>query len=235
MNTCDSKLKKKVFVSYAREDIGEAKRIYNDLRKEGINPWMDSEDLLPGQKWKNEIINEIKESDYFLLLLSKNSISKDGYIQKEQKTALELADEHPDDKIYIIPIRIEDCEPSNQKLQALHWVDLFNSYEKGINKIIQVIKPIEEEIPDELDLYINKLIELSKLNISKFEKRAKWGDNYSLILKEFDGDEFVYIFWDNREKKLTKCYRSYSGTSWYKGYRLDQQDKRKIREILNIE
>jgi len=151
VNTCDSKLKKKVFVSYAREDIGEAKRIYNDLRKEGINPWMDSEDLLPGQKWKNEIINEIKESDYFLLLLSKNSISKDGYIQKEQKTALELADEHPDDKIYIIPIRIEDCEPSNQKLQALHWVDLFNSYEKGINKIIQVIKPIEEEIPDELD------------------------------------------------------------------------------------
>ena len=41
--------------------------------------------------------------------LSKNSISKRGYVQKELKEAISVLDEIPEDAIYIIPIRIDGC------------------------------------------------------------------------------------------------------------------------------
>ena len=41
-----------VFISYAREDFPAAKRIYDELRRAGVEPWLDKESLLPGQKWK---------------------------------------------------------------------------------------------------------------------------------------------------------------------------------------
>ena len=44
----------KVFICYAREDMAIAKRLYRDLRRPGIRPWMDTEDLHPGQQWKTE-------------------------------------------------------------------------------------------------------------------------------------------------------------------------------------
>lgn len=42
--------KPKIFLSYAHEDIGMAKRIYQDLKRYGLDVWIDCESLLPGQK-----------------------------------------------------------------------------------------------------------------------------------------------------------------------------------------
>ncbi len=44
----------RVFISYAREDIEEAKRIYSNLKEAGVKPWMDEFDIDPGQTWKSE-------------------------------------------------------------------------------------------------------------------------------------------------------------------------------------
>ncbi len=79
---------KKVFLSYAREDLKIAKKIYNDLADKGINVWLDDNALIPGQNWRYEITQAIKGSNYFLALLSSNSVSKIGYVQKELKLAV---------------------------------------------------------------------------------------------------------------------------------------------------
>ncbi len=52
----------KVFISYAREDYKIARKLYHDLRKAGVKPWLDEEDLLPGKKWKVEIEKAIRGS-----------------------------------------------------------------------------------------------------------------------------------------------------------------------------
>ncbi|QTA82990.1 Sulfatase-modifying factor enzyme domain-containing protein [Desulfonema limicola] len=62
----------KIFISYTREDYDIAKRLYDDLKKAGIDPWMDKVNLLPGQNWKIHITKAIKESKYFIALLSSN-------------------------------------------------------------------------------------------------------------------------------------------------------------------
>ncbi|MGE0086834.1 MAG: toll/interleukin-1 receptor domain-containing protein [Desulfococcaceae bacterium] len=63
----------KVFISYAREDIDTARRLYADLKMAGIVPWMDKIDLLPGQNWKFHITKAIRESSFFIALLSSKS------------------------------------------------------------------------------------------------------------------------------------------------------------------
>jgi len=129
-----------VFISYAKEDIKIANKIFYELKNEGLSPWIDHENLLPGQNWKDTIIKAIKESAYFIALLSINSINKRGFVQKELKIALDILDECSDSDIFLIPIRIDTCEPSSEKLKEIQWVDLFPSFEIGLKKVIKVLK-----------------------------------------------------------------------------------------------
>ena len=128
----------KVFISYATEDYDTARRVYDDLKAAGVEPWLDREDLLPGGKWKYAIRKAIRESDYFLTLLSGRAVSKRGFVQKEQKLAMEVADEMPEADIFILPVRLDNCEIP-MSLEEIQWVDLFPSYEKGMSKIIQLV------------------------------------------------------------------------------------------------
>ena len=41
--------KPKIFLSYAQEDIGMAKRIDQDLKRDGLDLWYDNESILVGQ------------------------------------------------------------------------------------------------------------------------------------------------------------------------------------------
>jgi hypothetical protein len=139
-----SAIEKNIFISYAREDQDIALRLYSDFMSAGLKPWIDKENLLPGQNWKQTITKAIAESSYFIALLSTNSVSKKGYIQKELKIAFDVWSELPPSTIFIIPVRIEDCEPLYDELLHLHWADLFPSYEKGLEKILQVLQPEKE-------------------------------------------------------------------------------------------
>jgi hypothetical protein len=71
----------RVFISYAREDADAAVRIYNIIRGvNGLEPWMDKFNLLPGMEWELEVMRAIETSHVVLLLLSRHSVSKTGYV-----------------------------------------------------------------------------------------------------------------------------------------------------------
>ncbi len=135
----------KVFISYAREDYATAKELYDDLKKSGVKPWMDRIDLLIGQDWKFEIRRAIEASSHFIALLSSNSISKKGYVQKELKLALDIFDEMPKTEIFLLPVRLDDCNPLDETLRGLHWGDLFPEYKDGLDQILRVLAPEKKE------------------------------------------------------------------------------------------
>jgi len=131
-----------VFISYAEEDKKTAERLYNDLEKAGVKPWMKEKNILPGQDWKIAIREAIKRSSYFLDLLSSNSVSKDGYFQKERKMALDISDEMPVGKIFILPVHLDmfvSFYQLDERLQNLTPVNLFSIYEDGLERILRVI------------------------------------------------------------------------------------------------
>jgi len=130
-----------IFLSYAKEDLSIAERVYRDLRSAGLSVWFDRHSLKPGEKWKPAISEAIRNSSYFLALLSKTSVDKTGYVQREIREALDLLLEVPENQVFIVPIRIDDCLPANPSLRDLQFVDLFPAYEEGVQKLISFFLP----------------------------------------------------------------------------------------------
>ena len=78
-----------------------------------------------------------RRTRFSIVCLSNASTTKAGYVQKEIKVALDLADEQPDGTIFIIPLRLEDCTVPD-RLKKRKWVDLFNP--KGYQKPAVALK-----------------------------------------------------------------------------------------------
>lgn len=115
------KISRHVFLSYAKEDIVSARKVYAELQdKSFVKVWFDEESLIPGQNWKKEISKAIKTSDIFIALISRNSVNKRGIVQKELKEAVEVMQELPQGKIYLIPVRLDNITPSHDFLSELH-------------------------------------------------------------------------------------------------------------------
>ena len=91
-----------------------------------------------------------------IVCLSRASITKTGYVQKEIKVALDVADEQPEGTIFLIPLRLEECEVP-QRLSRWHWVNLFEpgGYERllraltvrGRSALHHSAKDVPEHIP----------------------------------------------------------------------------------------
>jgi len=125
----------KLFLSYAKEDIDCARRLCRDLRPLGLQVWFDEDCLAGGQDWLRETTDSIRRCDFFLALLSKASVTKRGVVQREVREALRVAEEIPGGQAFIVPVRVEECEPSYEQLKRAHWIDLFPDWTAGIRKI----------------------------------------------------------------------------------------------------
>src|SRR5205823_116971 len=87
-------------------------------------PWMDKRNLLPSQKFEEEIRKSIRFSVYLIACCSSSSVSKEGYFQREQKLALDTLTEIPEGHIFVIPVRIDECNIP-ESIRHLHYVDWF--------------------------------------------------------------------------------------------------------------
>lgn len=90
----------KVFLCHAHEDKPAVRGIYNRLVTKRVDAWLDEERLLPGQDWNLEIMKALQEADVIIICLSKTSVSREGYVQREIKEALDKAKEIPSGTIF---------------------------------------------------------------------------------------------------------------------------------------
>lgn len=166
---------KTVFISYAKEDLNIAKRLYDDLQKAGVKPFLDYYNIMPGQKWENVILKAIRESQYFLVLLSSNSITQRGFVQKELKVALDILEEFPPEQTFILPVRIDNVVPNIEPLKHIQWADLFPSYQEGLENILKAIKPLKYD--RKLPLNEAKLIFVGQGSVGKTSLIKRLIDN----------------------------------------------------------
>ena len=72
----------KVFISYSNQQEALARRIKKDLTKQGCDSWQFDISALPGTDAWTVILGRIKESDFFLVLLSKDSIRSQPVLEE---------------------------------------------------------------------------------------------------------------------------------------------------------
>jgi len=126
----------KVFLCHTSSDKPSVRALRRRLLEDGCQPWLDEEDILPGQDWDREIRRAIRASDLVLVCLSRTSVNKVGYLQKEIKSVLDVADEQPEGTIFVIPARLELCDVP-ERLRRWHWVDLFE--DTGYSRLLRTV------------------------------------------------------------------------------------------------
>lgn len=124
--------RRRIFIIYAREDINEARKLCQDLKDRGFNPWLDVEEIVPGEVWRESVLTALEKSTVALVLISENMNTKRGFAQKEVKAALDVLQEREKGKSPVIPIRLTNTTVP-KILAHIQRVDLFE--EDGIGRL----------------------------------------------------------------------------------------------------
>jgi formylglycine-generating enzyme required for sulfatase activity len=139
-----------VFLCHASPDKPLVRELYQRLCAEDwVDPWLDEEKLLPGQDWDIEIEKAVEDSGAVMVCLSGNSVTKEGYVQKELRFVLNIAYEKPEGSIFIIPVRLDDCDVP-RRLGSWHYVDYFPSdaqKNRAFQKILDSLKACHGKKP----------------------------------------------------------------------------------------
>jgi hypothetical protein len=146
----------RVFLAHSSTDKLVVRHLYQRLQNEGFLPWLDEENLLPGQAWGLEIQKAIRAADVVLICLSKASLTRTRYIQKELKYALDLAEEQPEGAIFMIPVKLEECEVP-ERLNRWHWVNLYE--EQGFERLIRALHSRASTLQGNVDI-VRRLVYL---------------------------------------------------------------------------
>src|SRR3954467_13171931 len=129
----------RVFLAYAQEDRRTVQTLYEELQNAGLEPWMDTAKLLPGQNWPRAIQRAIEVSDFVLINFSHRSVEKPGHFQAELRYALDLANRVPLEDIFLVPVRLSDCEIPREISERTQYVDLFPDHQAGIQILTRMM------------------------------------------------------------------------------------------------
>lgn len=136
-------MNEKVFISHAGEDKDRFVLPFAlALRREQIDAWVDTWEILPGDSIVDKIFNEgIKHADAFIVVLSSNSVHK-PWVLKELDAAIVKRIEHGSQ---LIPLVIDDCKiPST--LQPLKYVKVkdVNNFSEQLNEVVRAIRKLSD-------------------------------------------------------------------------------------------
>lgn len=137
--------KPRIFIAYASEDLEAVKKIYAGLKAHGFCPWLDRKKLLPGQNWPRAIEAAIESSDYFVACFSRRSVMKHGTFQTELRFAIDCASRVPADDIFLIPVRLDDCELPRWMARRLQYLNMFPDWKAGLQRLVKALSKQETE------------------------------------------------------------------------------------------
>jgi HEAT repeat protein len=144
-----------VFVSYVDEDEPIVDSLCSALARRGIAAWRAKAAIGAGDNWKREIRLAIQNGNSFLACFS-NQLGRRrrSYMYDELMIAVDELRRRPPDRAWFIPVRLEPCEipeipiGGGDTLTALHFVDLFDDWTRGVDAIARTIHAASRENRD---------------------------------------------------------------------------------------
>jgi hypothetical protein len=130
----------RAFVAYVEEDLALARRLSADLAAAGCAPWLDRDQLLPGQNWPRAIERAISVADAFVACFSPRSLVKRGQFQSELRYALECAAQVPPGGVFLIPVRLEPCQVPREIARHWQYTDLFPDWDRGVARVAAAVE-----------------------------------------------------------------------------------------------
>jgi tetratricopeptide (TPR) repeat protein len=96
-----------VFLSHSHFDRHFVKRLAGDLRRYGVNVWVDEAEMLVGDSLIEKIRDGIDSMDYVLVVISRHSV-KSAWVRREIDVA--MTQEIEGRRVKVLPILLDDCD-----------------------------------------------------------------------------------------------------------------------------
>ena len=161
----------KVFLCHASADKPVVRKLSHRLAAEGwIDPWLDEEKLSFGQHWTTVIEEALDAADIVLIFLSRNSVQKEGFVQRELSYAWDISLEKPRNVIFLIPFRLDDCEVPRY-LSSRQWGDYFGEKEESTYQIL--LRSLKQRHEQKLRLEAEEQKQRDAANRERTEREAK--------------------------------------------------------------
>lgn len=144
---------KSVFISYVSENLPAASQIAAVLKDNGIDVWIDRNQLKAGQSWLAEIRKAIQQGSFFIPLFSKEWNDREKSIANEELLiAIEELRKRPFAQTWLIPVKINQCFIPDIPIGAgrvitdLHYVDF--SKASSIDAFAALLRGLGVENPN---------------------------------------------------------------------------------------
>ena len=118
------------YISYSRRDQELVSQLSGDLRKSGINIWVDVQEISAGANWVELIQRALDGASGVIVVLSPDSV-----MSKWVETEVDFAQDHQK-PIYPIVIRPVDLPLSLSNFQVINFS---SSYSEGLSQLLQVL------------------------------------------------------------------------------------------------
>jgi hypothetical protein len=137
----------RVFISYVREDTESVAMLRSELEQHGVEVWQDTDRLMPGRRWKQEIRDAIQSGDFFLACFSENYAARERtYMNEELLLAIEELRLRPSSTNWFIPAVLTPTQlPSlpiapGETLRDLQWVDLHRDWDTAVSLLVRTFE-----------------------------------------------------------------------------------------------
>lgn len=128
-------LPNEIFLSHSNLDQPFATSFVETLRRHGIPVWHSQTNIVGAQQWHDEIGAALKRCDWFVLVLSPNSV-KSIWVKREVLFALN--DNHYADRI--VPVLYQTCDSDQLSwtLSLLQMVNFTDDFDDGYRALLRV-------------------------------------------------------------------------------------------------
>jgi len=137
----------RVFISYSHEDKQIVKRISEDLRRQGVQAWLDEDLISPGEQWIDKLSEAFESSDAILVIMSRNTAESRW---QTSEIALAVATQRKDPSKRIIPVLVDRQADVPFFLKDLVYCDLSSEdkYEQSFELLLHTLTKPPKVIMD---------------------------------------------------------------------------------------
>ena len=124
----------RVFISHSSKDKDFVRRLARDLSEKNTEVWIDDQELDVGDSIVQGISSALRNTDYFILVVSTNS-AQSNWVRQELNSA--LMNELSGAGAVVLPVRIDDA-PLPQLLIDRIYADFRSDYNRGLIALLSV-------------------------------------------------------------------------------------------------
>lgn len=124
-----------IFISYSSQDVDSALRLAEDLKRTGLEVWLDEWEIAVGDRITQKIQRGISGANYLAVWITETSL-RSSWVETEWQTKYES--EASSGEVAVLPLLAANCKLPGF-LAGKRYADFRQDYAKGLADLLKVV------------------------------------------------------------------------------------------------